>query len=101
MTPERPPLALLRHVPVRRSIQALAHEGFPCTERQGSPRVSRHPARGRVVIHDHTGNRPLTPTEIRTLLLGTGWAEEELRRLDRVRESRGSHGLRLAALPTS
>jgi predicted RNA binding protein YcfA (HicA-like mRNA interferase family) len=85
MTPERPPLALLRHVPVRRIIQALEHEGFQCTERKGSQRVYRHPERGRVVIHDHTGNRPLTRTEIRNLLMGTGWAEEDLRRLDRVR----------------
>ena len=81
MSPEHTPLSLLRNVPVRRIIQALEHEGFQFTERKGSQRVYRHPERGRVVIHYHTGNRSLTPTEIRNLLTGTRWTEEDLRRL--------------------
>ena len=81
MTPSHPPLALLRNVPVRRIIRALEHEGFQFTERQGSQRVYRHPVRGRVVIHYHKGNRPLTPVEIRNLLAGTGWTEDDLKRL--------------------
>ena len=81
MTPEHPPLALLRNVPVRRIIQALTHEGFQFTERKGSQRVYRHADRRRVVIHYHTGNRPMTSVEIRNLYIGTRWTEEDLRRL--------------------
>lgn len=81
MTPEHPPLALLRNVSTRRIIRALEQEGFQFTERKGSQRVYRHQDRRRVVIHYHTGNRPLTPVEIRHLLIGTRWTEEDLRRL--------------------
>lgn len=46
MSHERPPMALLRNVSVRRIIQALEPEGFQCIERQGSQRIHRHPDRG-------------------------------------------------------
>jgi len=81
MTPEHPPLSLLRNVALRRIIRALEHEGFQFTERKGSQRVYRHPDRRRVVIRYHIGNRPLTPTEIRNFLIGTRWTEDDLRRL--------------------
>jgi len=53
MTPQHPPIALLRNAPTREIIKALEHEGFQFTERQGSQRVYRHPDRRRVVIHFH------------------------------------------------
>ena len=81
MTPEHPPLTLLRKTATRRIIRALAHESFQFTERKGSQRVYRHADRRRVVIHYHTGNRPLTSVEIRNLLLGTRWTEDDLMRL--------------------
>lgn len=85
MTPEHPPLALLRNISIRRIIRALTQEGFQFTERKGSQRVYRHADRRRVVIHYHTGNRPLTPVEIRNLLIGTRWTEEDLKRLKLVK----------------
>lgn len=81
MTPEHPPLALLRNVATRLIIRALTREGFQFTERKGSQRIYRHPDRRRVVIHYHTGNRSLTPVEIRNLYIGTRWTEDDLRRL--------------------
>ena len=81
MSQDRPPIALLRNVSVRRIIRALEHEGFQCTERQGSQRVYRHPDRRRVVIHYHRPNDTPPPYVIRNLLIGARWAEDDLRRL--------------------
>lgn len=81
MREEHPPLALLRNVAVRQIVRALERDGFQFTERQGSQRVYRHPDRRRVVIHYHRPTDTLTPYVIRSLLLGTRWTEEDLRRL--------------------
>jgi len=76
-----PPLARLRNVSVRRIIRALEHEGFQFTERKGSQRVYRHPDKRRVVVHYHNPNDTLPPHVIRTLLIGTHWTEDDLKRL--------------------
>jgi predicted RNA binding protein YcfA (HicA-like mRNA interferase family) len=81
MTPEHPPLALLRNVSVRRIVRALEHEGFVFTERQGSQRIYRHPNGRRVVIHYHRPGDTLTPYVIRHLLISTRWTETDLQRL--------------------
>ena len=85
MTDGHPPLALLRNVSVRRIIKALEQEGFQFVARKGSQRIYRHPVRGRVVIHYHQGNKPLTPTEIQSLYEGTNWTEADLKRLRLVK----------------
>jgi predicted RNA binding protein YcfA (HicA-like mRNA interferase family) len=84
MSPEHPPLALLRNVSVRRIVRALEHEGFQFTERQGSQRVYRH-ADGRRIINYHRPNDTLTPYVIRHLLVGTRWTEADLRRLELIK----------------
>ena len=83
MTDGHPPLALLRNVPVRSIIRALTHEGFDFVGRKGSQRIYRHsgPPPRRVVVHYHTGNRPLSPVEIQSLYEGTHWTEDDLKRL--------------------
>jgi predicted RNA binding protein YcfA (HicA-like mRNA interferase family) len=85
MSPEHPPLALLRNVSVRRIVRALEHEGFQFTERQGSQRVYRHADGRRIIIHYHRPNDTLTPYVIRHLLVGTRWTEADLRRLELIK----------------
>ena len=85
MTSERPPIALLRNVPLRRIIRALERDGFQYTERQGSQRVYQHGDKRRVVIHYHSGGSTLPPYVIRNLLVGTHWTEEDVRRLRLIR----------------
>ena len=81
MSPDHPPIALLRNVAVRRIVRALEQEGFQFDEHKGSQRIYRHPDRRRVVIHYHRANDLLPPHVIRNLLLGTRWTEDDLRRL--------------------
>jgi predicted RNA binding protein YcfA (HicA-like mRNA interferase family) len=81
MTAPHPPAALLRNVPTRRIVQALERDGFAFTERQGSQRIYRHPDGRRVVVHYHRGTDTLPPYVLRNLLIGTGWSEDDLRRL--------------------
>jgi predicted RNA binding protein YcfA (HicA-like mRNA interferase family) len=85
MSPEHPPLALLRNVSVRRIVRALEHEGFQFTERQGSQRVYRHADGRRIIIHYHRPKDTLTPYVIRHLLVGTRWTEADLRRLELIK----------------
>ncbi len=85
MTPEHPPISLLRNVPLRRIIRALERDGFQFTERQGSQRIYRHTDGRRVVIHYHRPKLTLPPYVIRNLLLGTRWTEEDLKRLKIVK----------------
>ena len=62
MSHDHPPIALLCNVWVRRIIGALEHEGFRCTERQGSQLVYRHPDR-RLVVNITIGPMiPFLPT---------------------------------------
>jgi len=85
MSQEHPPIALLRNVSVRRIIRALDRDGFQFTERQGSQRIYRHPDGRRVVIHYHRPNDTLPPYVIRNFFIGTGWTEDDLRRLGLVK----------------
>jgi len=85
MTAARPPISLLRNVPLRRIIRSLRAEGFDFVERQGSQRIYRHGDGRRVVIHYHRPSAPLPPYVIRNLLIGTRWSEEDLRRLKLVK----------------
>lgn len=85
MTSDRPPMALLRNVPVRRMVQALEHDGFQFTERQGSQRIYRHQDGRRVVIHYHKASNTLPPYVIRNLLVGTQWTEADLQRLKLIK----------------
>jgi predicted RNA binding protein YcfA (HicA-like mRNA interferase family) len=80
----RPSAGLLRNVSARRIVRALEQDGFSFTERQGSQRIYRHPDGRRVVVHYHRGNATLPPYVLRNLLIGTGWAEADLRRLKLV-----------------
>jgi predicted RNA binding protein YcfA (HicA-like mRNA interferase family) len=72
---DRPSAGLLRNVSTRRTRRL----GF--TERQGSQRIYRHPDGRRVVVHYRQANATLPPYVLRNLLIGTGWAEADLRRL--------------------
>jgi len=81
MTPQHPPIALLRSVSTGRIIRALEREGFQFVGRQGSQRVYRHADGRRVVIHYHHARDTLPPYVIRNLLIGTRWTEDDLRHL--------------------
>jgi predicted RNA binding protein YcfA (HicA-like mRNA interferase family) len=66
-------------------VQALEHDGFQFTERQGSQRIYRHQDGRRVVIHYHKASNTLPPYVIRNLLVGTQWTEADLQRLKLIK----------------
>jgi len=82
MTKKHLPIALLRNVSTRRIIKALEREGFSIRRVQRKPACLSAPGdRRRVLIHYHTGSETLPPYVLRNLLIGTGWTEDDFRRL--------------------
>ena len=81
MTGGRSTLRALRNVSLRRIISALERDGFQFRRTQGSQRVFRHADGRRVVIHFHHPGDVLPPHVLRTLLAGTRWTGDDLRRL--------------------
>ncbi len=74
----------LKNTPVRELIRALERDGFKYKRRKGSQRVYRHPDGRRVVIHYHHAKDTLPPGTLKSLLHGTRWDEDDLRRLGLV-----------------
>lgn len=78
---------LLRNISVRRIVNALTRDGF-VLERQTRTggRIYYHPDDDRiVVIHYHTGRDTLTRRTLRSVLEGTHWNEDDVRRLRLIR----------------
>jgi len=74
-------ISSLWNISLRRIIHALKRDGFNYTGRKGSQRIYRDNNNRRVVIHYHNPGQPLPHYVIRNLLIGTGWDEEDLKRL--------------------
>ena len=73
---------LLRNKPVREIIRALTRDGFSLERatRTGG-HIYSHPD-GRIAsIHYHHGSDTLTRGTLGSLLAGTGWTEDDLKRL--------------------
>jgi len=73
----------LRNTPVRELISALKRDGFTL-ERQTRTggRIYAHPDGRIAVIHYHRGSDTLTRKTLESLLQGTRWTEDDLRRID-------------------
>jgi predicted RNA binding protein YcfA (HicA-like mRNA interferase family) len=70
----------LKNTPVRELIRALERDGFQYKRRKGRQRVYRHPDGRRVIIHYHHAKDTLPPGTLKSLLDGTRWNEDDLRR---------------------
>ena len=71
----------LKNTPVRELIRALEQDGFQYRRRKGSQRVYRHSDGRRVVIHYHHAKDTLPPGTLQSLLNGTKWKEDDIKRL--------------------
>jgi predicted RNA binding protein YcfA (HicA-like mRNA interferase family) len=74
-------LQQLRNLPVSDIMSALERDGFTYRRSRGSGRVYRRPGGGRAVIHYHHASDTLPLGTLRNVLAGTGWTEDDLRRL--------------------
>lgn len=77
---------LLRNVPVRKLINALERDGFSRKRktRAGSI-IYGHPDGRLVVVHYHRGSDTLPRGTLKSFLAGTGWDEDDLRRLKLIK----------------
>lgn len=75
-------IRLLRNVPVRDLIAALERDGFHLRRntRTGA-RVYSHPDGRIAIVHYHRGSDTLPRGTLGDLVSGTGWNEDDLRRL--------------------
>ena len=72
----------LRNTPVRNRIRALERDGFSLKRRtQRRSHVYGHPDGRVVVVHYHKSSDTLTRGTLKSFLEGTGWTEDNLRRL--------------------
>jgi predicted RNA binding protein YcfA (HicA-like mRNA interferase family) len=71
----------LRNTAVQALVRALERDGFTYRRARGSGRVYRHPDGRRTVIHYHRAGDTLPLGTLRSVLAGTHWTEEDLRRL--------------------
>ena len=77
---------LLRNTPVRDLIKALERDGFTLkrrTRRRGH--IYAHPDGRIVVVHYHKGSDTLPRGTLKSILAGTRWTEEDLKRLGLLR----------------
>ena len=81
MTPHHDLVRRLRNTPVREIVRALERDGFSYRRSRGSSRVYRHDDGRRTVIHYHRSNDTLPIGTLRSVLSGTQWTEEDLKRL--------------------
>ena len=72
----------LRNLPVRKIIRALERDGFAYRKKKGAGRLYRHADGRRAVIHYHHGNDTLPAGTLRSVLEGTRWSEQDLKRLE-------------------
>jgi len=72
----------LCNTPVRELVSALRRDGF-ALERQTRTggRIYAHPDGRITVVHYHRGSDTLTRKTLESLLQGTRWTEDDLRRL--------------------
>lgn len=77
----------LRNTPVKKIVVALERAGFEIARTtQAGSRVFRHPDGRMTVVHYHRGSDTLTQKTLGSLLEGTRWNEEDLRKLGLVKE---------------
>jgi predicted RNA binding protein YcfA (HicA-like mRNA interferase family) len=77
---------LLKNTPVRKIIKALERDNFIL--RRSTPtggRIYAHPDGRMTFIHYHYGSDTLTRKTLRTLLEGTHWTDEDIKRLKLVK----------------
>ena len=73
---------LLRNVAVRRIIKALERDGFARKRKtQTGSVIYGHPDGRLVVIHYHHGSDTLPRGTLKSLLAGTRWNDQDLKRL--------------------
>ena len=71
----------LRNASVGELVRALERDGFTYRRTRGSGRLYRHPDGRRAVIHYHSSGDTLPLGTLRSVLRGTRWNEEDVRRL--------------------
>ncbi|PKB63541.1 MAG: hypothetical protein BZY80_07040 [SAR202 cluster bacterium Io17-Chloro-G2] len=71
----------MRNTSVRELVRALERDGFTFRRTRGSGRLYRHPDGRRTVIHYHSATDTLPIGTLRSVLTGTNWSEDDLRRL--------------------
>ena len=74
-------LQRLRNTSVGDLVRALERDGFIYRRSRGSGRVYRHDDGRRTVVHFHSRGETLPLGTLRSILVGTRWHEEDLRRL--------------------
>ena len=62
-------------------VQALERDGFAIRKGKGSHHIYQHPDGRRVLVVYHKLGDTFGPKTIKQLLSGTGWQEEDLKRL--------------------
>ena len=71
----------LRTVTARSLVRALEKDGFTYRRRKGSGRVYRSEDGRRVILHYHASGDTFPIGTLRSILKGTRWTEDDLRRL--------------------
>ena len=71
----------LRTVTARSLVRAMEKDGFTYRRRKGSGRVYRSEDGRRVILHYHTSGDTFPVGTLRSMLKGTRWTEDDLRRL--------------------
>jgi len=86
MTDIRQIIHLLRNIPVREIITALERDAFYLrrSTRTGG-HIYVHPDGRRAVIHYHHSSDTLKRKILKSILEGTRWTEEDLRRLKLIK----------------
>jgi predicted RNA binding protein YcfA (HicA-like mRNA interferase family) len=77
---------LLKNTSVRELVGALRKDGFSLErETRTGGRIYSHDDGRIVVIHYHHGSDTLTRKTLRSVLQGTRWTEDDLRRLNLIK----------------
>lgn len=71
----------LKSTTAREWVQALERDGFAIRKGKGSHHVYQHPDGRRLLVVYHKLSDTFGPKTIKQLLTGTGWREEDLKRL--------------------
>ena len=74
----------LRAVTTQQFISALEADGFRWARSAGSHRLYRHPDGRRVIVAFHRPGATFPPKTLASMLRGTGWTDEDLRRLELI-----------------
>lgn len=77
---------LLRNTPVRELIRALEGDGFYLRRTtQTGGHIYVHPDNRRVVIHYHYSSDTLKRKTLKSILEGTCWTDDDLKRLGLIK----------------